>query len=82
VGGTTIAYRLGATASADRVSVAIYDVAGRMVRTLQAQSAQGATGQLRWDGTDDAGRALPGGVYLLRLAGDGRTVTERLVRIR
>ena len=78
-GGTTIGYKLGATASTGGVSVAIYDVAGRMVRTLQAP---GVTGKLSWDGTDDAGRALPGGIYLLRLTGDGRTVTERVVRIR
>jgi hypothetical protein len=82
VGGTTIAYRLGARASADGVSVAIYDVAGRMVRRLLAPSAQGVTGQLQWDGTDDAGMALPGGVYLLRLASAGRTVTERIIKVR
>jgi hypothetical protein len=80
-GGTTIGYRLGSSSSADGVSVAIYDVAGRLVRTLRGKSAQ-ATGQLRWDGTDDAGRALPGGIYLLRMAVDGRTVRERVVRIR
>jgi len=79
VGGTAIGYRLGPASSTDGVSVAICDVSGRLVRTLRAP---GATGQLWWDGTDDAGRALPGGIYLLRLAGDGRTVTERVVRIR
>jgi len=81
-GGTTIAYRLGPGSSADGVSVAIYDVAGRLVRTLRAQSVKGGTAQLRWDGTDDAGRALPGGMYVLRMAGDGRTVTERIIKIR
>ena len=75
VGGTTIGYRVEPGNCANGVSVEIYDVSGRAVRTLQAQSAHGATGQLRWDGTDDAGRALPGGVYLLRAgrSRDGRS---------
>jgi hypothetical protein len=79
MGGTTIAYRLGPNSSADGAWLAIYDVAGRLVRTLHTP---GVSGELRWDGTDDAGRALPGGIYLLRLAGGGRMVTERVVKIR
>jgi hypothetical protein len=82
VGGTKIAYRGGPDGSTAGISIAIYDVTGRLVRALQAPSAPGGTGLVSWDGTDDEGRALPGGIYLLCLAGDGRTVTERVVRIR
>jgi flagellar hook assembly protein FlgD len=80
VGGTTIAYRIPG-GSADGVSVVIYEVSGRMVRTLHTPSAAGATGPIRWDGTDDAGRALPGGIYLLRLPVAARTVSERVIKI-
>jgi hypothetical protein len=35
----------------------------------------------RWSATDDAGRALPSGVYLYRLVSGSRTQTRKLVVI-
>jgi predicted outer membrane repeat protein len=82
MGETTISYQLPPNGSASGASISIYNVAGRLVRTLQVQPSKDATGLLRWDGTDDAGRALSGGIYMLRLAGGGGTVTERIIKIR
>ncbi len=82
VGGTTVSYRMLPGAIEDHVSVAVYDMAGRLVRGLRDSSAGGASGMIRWDDTDDAGRALPSGIYLLRLPVDGRMVMERVARIR
>jgi hypothetical protein len=56
------------------VELEICDPAGRRVRRLTA-----AGGSVSWDGTDDRGRPLPGGVYGARTR-DGRTL--RLVRLR
>ena len=51
-----------------RITIRIFDPTGREVRDLHQDRALG-TGPhaIRWDGRDDAGRALPSGVYLVRL---------------
>jgi flagellar hook assembly protein FlgD len=64
------------------VVLEIFDQTGALVRRLSQESQPSGSHEIRWDGRDGAGRAVPGGVYLLRLAGDGRTVTERVIRIR
>jgi choice-of-anchor B domain-containing protein len=47
--------------------IAIYDTSGRRVRTLlDAVEGPGAH-RISWDGADHGGRALPPGVYLLRM---------------
>ena len=51
-----------------RVSVAVYDADGRMVRELtRAEPQQKGRHTLFWDGLDQAGRALPRGKYHWRL---------------
>jgi hypothetical protein len=58
-------YELSAPAT---VSVRIYDITGRLARTLLERGAVGSgVHSLAWDGADDAGRHLPAGVYLCRL---------------
>jgi hypothetical protein len=63
---TGIAFALGGEEPA---SLAIYDVAGRRVRTLflRRRLPAGMTHRVRWDGTDDAGRRVPAGVYMYRI---------------
>ncbi len=70
---TTLAFHLGEPAT---VRLTLYDLLGRTVRTvLDAPRSQGAH-TLTWDGHDDAGRPLPGGIYFYRLeaAGASRTL--------
>jgi hypothetical protein len=64
--------------------VDIHDASGRAVRRFAPQTLDpGDPGVLRWDGRDDAGRALPAGVYLVReSAVDGTTAEGRAVLIR
>ncbi len=55
------------------VTVGVYDISGRRVRMLA--SGQRASGQhtMSWDGRDDSGRTVAGGVYFLRMiTGDAR----------
>jgi len=59
----------------------IYDPSGRRVRTLLARCAAGPQA-LSWDGRDDAGRALPGGMYLVRLRGAEEVQTGRFLWLR
>lgn len=59
----------------------ILDAQGRIVRRM-APLWTTAGARVEWDGTDDAGRATPDGVYLARFSRNGATNTSRLVRVR
>ena len=53
------------------VTVKIFDVLGREVRTLVHADFQAGRHRIRWDGRDGAGRQAASGLYLVRLsAGD------------
>jgi hypothetical protein len=54
-------------ARADRVEVRLYDVSGRLVRTLADRRFAAGEHDLVWDGLDDARRAVARGVYFTRV---------------
>ncbi len=59
----------------DDLEVAIFDPSGRFVRDLRTSHGETVT----WDGRDEAGAALPAGVYFLK-AGDRSVVRVTLLR--
>ncbi len=65
------------------VRVAVYDLGGRRVRTLMDRAAA-PSGRytLGWDGRDDGGRDVAGGVYFCRLETAHDAQTTRMVRVR
>lgn len=64
-------------------SLVIYDIAGRRVRELLPGARYPAgRGALTWDGTSDAGRAVPSGIYICKPAGSGARGVRRLVLLR
>jgi hypothetical protein len=60
------------------VRLAVYDESGRLVRTLLSSRAAGPAGALGWDCTDNSGRKVGAGVYLLRLTAGSLTRASRL----
>ena len=77
--GTTIRFDL---ASRQPVQLRIFDVHGRLVRTLvDGVLAQGHH-ELRWDGRTDAGTPLASGTYLCRLRAGDYTGVQKLLLIR
>ncbi len=74
----TVFYSLPAGATGD-FSCAVYDLAGRKVRTLAAGAAAAGRRAVKWDLTDDAGRRLAPGVYMCSLQSSGGTAAQRLV---
>jgi hypothetical protein len=56
---------------ADWVTVEIYDISGREVRTITWQQGLTLTGrnsfEIIWDGKDDNGKKVPYGIYIARL---------------
>jgi hypothetical protein len=77
--GTSIAFELPADS---RVSLEVYDVTGRRIRTLAAESMVTGKHEIAWDGTDESGSRVAAGVYLYRLRAGELTATRRMVVIR
>jgi len=68
---------------AERVTLRIFDIAGRRVATLLDGARREAGEQnLVWDGRDDAGQALPSGVYLYRLEAGAQRATRKLTLLK
>lgn len=77
-GETWLAFALPA---GGHVTVAIYDLAGRRVRTLADRAMAAGPARERWDGRDDRGRQVTAGVYLARITSGDASATRRLVRL-
>jgi predicted outer membrane repeat protein len=60
----------------------IYDCAGRQVRCWTLSAAQSGTHLIGWDGTDDHGRPVGAGVYLLELSTERGNTGRRITVIR
>ena len=75
----TIRYHVAAPTE---VEVQVYDLLGRRVATLARGYRPVGAHEATWDGTDEAGRALASGVYLVRVTAGDRAVTRRLVLLR
>jgi hypothetical protein len=62
------------------VNLRVYDVTGRMIRTLVTANQQAGYHRVVWDGMDDTGRPVASGVYLYELvAGDFRQVNKMIL---
>ena len=64
------------------VTLVIEDSDGRRIRNLGTTATESGLASFRWDGRDDAGRALPGGVYWARAEANGTRTVARLVLVR
>jgi hypothetical protein len=64
---------------AARVSLKVYDVQGRVVRTLVSQDAAPGAFLAQWDGRDDDGARMGRGVYFARLVAGAQTAEKKLV---
>ena len=51
-----------------RVSMIIYDVLGRTVRTLVQDAMEPGFNEIRWGGKDDKGNPVPTGMYIYRFS--------------
>jgi hypothetical protein len=60
----------------------VCDLRGSLVRDLHAGSLPAGESRWRWNGQDNAGRAVASGVYLLRLETDRRIVQRSLTLAR
>jgi hypothetical protein len=76
VGAGSIRFGL---AGEGRARVALYDARGRRVRNLADQTFAAGPHALPWDGRNDRGSPLAGGVYFVRLETPDAVVTSKVV---
>ena len=77
---TTIAFDI---ASDQQVSLKIYDVQGRLIRTLVNEQMQARSYSVQWDGKNDRGSMVASGVYFYQLqAGSEYRAVKKLILMR
>ncbi len=76
---TTISYRLSFAAD---VELAVFDLNGRLVRTLVQGRIEAGEHKVRWDGRDSRGEEVASGVYLYRLRAGQHVLTQRMILLR
>jgi hypothetical protein len=67
---------------AGRVRLRVFDLEGRLVRTLVDGVRPAGRQEVRWDGRDDRGRPVSSGVYLVRLEAAGEKLSRKMVLLR
>ncbi|MGQ9560734.1 MAG: C25 family cysteine peptidase [Candidatus Oleimicrobiaceae bacterium] len=65
-----------------RVEVSIYDLRGRLVRTLLSAELPPGVHKLQWEGQDHAGNALSSGVYFAVLTSPAGRVVRKMMLLR
>jgi hypothetical protein len=60
------------------LSIAVYDVSGRLVRNLISTSGGAGRGSVTWDGRNEAGGRVSPGIYFCRMTTDGNVTMQRL----
>jgi hypothetical protein len=69
-------------AEAGPVVVAIYDVNGRLVRTLVDRGMEAGLHSLTWDGRNDSGKPVGSGIYWSRMRASSFVSNKKLVGLR
>jgi len=78
-GTTNFAYKVAEGGAS--VDVGVFNVAGRLVKTLAAGSQSAGTYTVTWDGSDNAGVRMAPGVYFLKARVGGDSSVNRVIYI-
>jgi hypothetical protein len=79
---TQISYVLPNIAGKHNVDLAIYNQLGQQVRTLVNSTQTSGSHNVVWDGRDDQGRPVVGGIYFYRLRFGTQQATRKIVVLR
>ena len=80
---TTLAYRVPEGGPALRpVTLRVFDIRGRLVRTLVDEDQAPGLFEIDWDGRDAYGRTVPSGIYPYRLDVSGQALVRKLLVVR
>jgi hypothetical protein len=76
---TTISFDL---ANDSHVLINIYDMTGKIIRTLVDHNMKSGQKMIDWNGKDDDGKSVSGGLYLYNLNTDNYSQTRKMVLIK
>ena len=76
---TTISYDLAKQA---QVTLGIYDLLGKQIKTLVNQSEDAGKRIAVWDGTDNLGRQVSAGVYLYQIQAGEFSQTRKMLLLK
>ena len=65
-----------------KVNILVYDVSGRMVKTLVSGNRKAAFYTITWNGESDNGNRVAQGVYFVRMAAPDYTATKKLIFVK
>ena len=69
-------------AEASQLRITIYDVTGRLVRTLVNEQRSAGEGHVVWQGRDDSGRQVSSGAYYVRLENEGQIDHRKIMMLK
>ena len=67
---------------AGELTVDIYDLMGRKVRTLVSHKVEATPCKLTWDGCSDSGVSCPSGLYFYKVNGSGLTYSGKMTLLK
>jgi len=76
---TTIRFAL---ANEGDVNLSVYDITGRLVKTLVDGKMAAQQHEVVWDGTNNGGDRAASGVYFYKLVADGKVFTDKMVMLK
>ncbi len=81
---TTIRYSLPAIEMQNLASVriSVYDISGKLVTTLVNKEQPSGWYEIQWNGTNQTGKKVPGGVYLSQVAVGNEVKTNKLILLK
>jgi len=79
---TAIRYAIGGGQRSIRISLRIYDILGRKVKTLVNEAQTAGVYEVSWDGKDQQGKTVASGVYFYRLETSEFSQTKRMVLLK
>ncbi|MBU8922925.1 MAG: T9SS type A sorting domain-containing protein, partial [Bacteroidales bacterium] len=65
-----------------QVTMRIYDVAGRLVKTLIDGTKDAGPHQHTWDGLNNLGNPVASGIYFYRMDADGFSETKKMILLK
>jgi hypothetical protein len=76
---TRISYTMPRTG---HLSIKVFDLKGRLVRTLLDEQVTAGPGSVTWAGKNENGAEVSSGVYLFQVQGAGKTIVEKMALIK
>jgi len=76
---TTVNYSLAAESN---VLLQVYDIRGRIVKTLISETGQAGSHDVVWDGTNDAGKPIASGTYFYALKTSETNIVRKMTVVK